>query len=186
MKINAILAATRDGVIGKDNDLIWNISEDLKRFRDLTKGSIVIMGRKTYESIVSRLGKPLPGRVNIVISGSNLHQVSADLKQKQFKDTYVVPSLDEAYRLAECLAPQWLETAWVIGGAQVYIDAFRSGRLNEVYLTEVHNYYEGDAIVDLNVLKKTNWRLTELEMYGDLGYSFKKYINLDLDPYYFK
>ncbi len=63
-----VVAVSKNGVIGKDNKLPWHFSVDLKFFKNLTTGHTVIMGRKTFESIVSRLGKPLPNRTNIVLS----------------------------------------------------------------------------------------------------------------------
>src|SRR6185369_17150407 len=77
-------------VIGSDNDLPWYLPEDLKRFKEITLGKTVVMGRKTYESIVKRLGKPLPGRKNVIIS-----------RQTDFKvpdGVLVFSSLEEAFK----------------------------------------------------------------------------------------
>ena len=68
--LTLIAAVASNGVIGRDNALPWHLPEDLKRFKALTLGHPVLMGRKTFESIVARLGKPLPGRRNLVISHS--------------------------------------------------------------------------------------------------------------------
>ena len=99
--IGAIVAMTCDGVIGVDGKLPWHYSEDLKRFKRLTLGSTIIMGRITWESIGS---KPLPGRHNIVISRQKLEGV----------DCY--PSIEKA--LANCAKP-----IWFIGGGQIYTAA---------------------------------------------------------------
>ena len=66
--LTLVAAVARNGVIGRANDLPWDIPEDRKRFKALTVGKVVLMGRKTYESIYSRLGKPLPNRTNVVVT----------------------------------------------------------------------------------------------------------------------
>src|SRR3954464_10281980 len=79
--VSLLAAVARNGVIGRDNALPWHLPEDLKRFKALTLGHPVIMGRKTFDSIVATLGKPLPGRTSIVISRSFMpdHVTSADV-----------------------------------------------------------------------------------------------------------
>jgi dihydrofolate reductase len=76
-------------VIGSDNDLPWYFPEDLKRFKEITLGKTVVMGRKTFESIVKRLGKPLPGRKNVVISRQENYQVP--------EGTLLFGSLEQAF-----------------------------------------------------------------------------------------
>lgn len=112
-------------VIGKDNDLIWHLPDDLKHFKNLTKGHHVIMGRKTYES----MGKPLPGRTNIVIT-----------RQKDFKATgcILVHTLEEAIRKAEGDSQPF-----VIGGGEIYKQALKYAQTIE--LTIVDAKFDGDT-----------------------------------------
>ncbi|MBY0426037.1 MAG: dihydrofolate reductase, partial [Cytophagales bacterium] len=86
MKLSIIVAVGQKSVIGKDNALLWKLSSDMKLFRNLTMGHPVIMGRKTFESI----GKPLPGRLNIVISRQKL----------VIEGVVIAPSLDKAVKMA--------------------------------------------------------------------------------------
>lgn len=112
-------------VIGKDNDLIWHLSDDLKHFKNLTKGHHVIMGRKTFES----MGRPLPGRTNIVIT-----------RQKDYKapGCILVHTLEEAIRKAEGDSQPF-----VIGGGEIYKHALDYAQTIE--LTEVDGEFEGDT-----------------------------------------
>src|SRR3989344_5094956 len=98
------VAIAKNWVIGGDNDLPWYLPEDLKHFKKLTLGKTVLMGRKTYESIVNRLGKPLPGRKNVVISRQ------ADYKVPD--GVLVFQSLDEALKVLSA------EDIYVIGGGE--------------------------------------------------------------------
>ncbi|MFR9619589.1 MAG: dihydrofolate reductase [Rikenellaceae bacterium] len=122
--VSVIVAVAANGVIGGDNRLLWHISEDLKHFKEVTFGSPVIMGRKTYES----LGRPLPGRDNVVITRSDL----------QLEGCRVVHSLEEALELYSDDVE-----AFVIGGAQIYGEAMRVA--DRFYLTRVERDYEGDT-----------------------------------------
>lgn len=122
-----IVARSRNGVIGKENKLLWHISEDLKRFKSLTLGHPIIMGRKTYESI----GRPLPERQNIIIT-----------RNKEFlaPDCVVVGSLEEALEIA---SEKDKEEIFIIGGAEIYKQAFPL--TDRLYITEVNLEVEGDA-----------------------------------------
>jgi dihydrofolate reductase len=129
----AIVAAVADnGVIGRDNRLIWRLKTDLRRFRDLTWGKPMIMGRKTFESI----GKPLPGRRTIVLT-----------RDRGFAEAGVeaVHSWDEAVARAGALACETgAEEIAVIGGAEIYALALPHTR--RLYLTLVHATPQGDAV----------------------------------------
>jgi dihydrofolate reductase len=129
--ISLIIAVAENNAIGKDNALIWRLSDDLKNFKRLTTGHSVIMGRKTYESI----GKPLPNRSNIVVSRSE------DL---QIEGCHVVHSLEAAFELAAELEGD--EEIFVIGGANIYEQALP--HINKVYLTRVYTKPEADAFFD--------------------------------------
>lgn len=119
-------------VIGLDNRLPWSIPEDMKRFRLLTLGHPIVMGRKTYESI----GRPLPGRDNIVISRRS---------ELSIIGTTVTSTLDRAFEVAEKAAEQRLDCTeiFVIGGGEIYRQALPLA--DQIYLTRVHQVIEGDA-----------------------------------------
>ncbi len=131
MKLSMIVAVAENGVIGRNNALPWYLPNDLKYFKQTTMGKPVIMGRKTYESI----GKPLPGRTNIVITRQ------ADYQPEGVK---VVNSVEAARELAEsvCLI-DGQEEAMIMGGAEIY--ALALPHTDRLYLTEVHADVEGDA-----------------------------------------
>jgi len=125
MPISIIVAASQNNVIGKDNQLIWRLSADLKRFKALTTGHHIIMGRKTFDSI----GKPLPNRTSIIITRQ------ADYKAE---GCIVVNSLEEA--LAKVPADQ---EAFIIGGGTIYKEAM--DKADQLYLTLVHGKFDGDT-----------------------------------------
>lgn len=126
-KINAVYAVSENGVIGNRNELPWHLPDDFRYFKTLTSGKPVIMGRKTSQS----LGKPLKGRRNIVISRQ------PDFAPEGFE---VAHSLEAA--LALCAQDPEIS---VIGGADVYRQAFAAGIITHVYETLVHADVEGDA-----------------------------------------
>ncbi|MCF8460139.1 MAG: dihydrofolate reductase [Flavobacteriales bacterium] len=122
--ISIIVAADENNVIGKDNDLIWHLPDDLKFFKQKTSGHAIIMGRKTYESV----GRPLPNRTNIIITrDSNFKAEGCE----------IVNSLEEALALAKND-----NEAFIVGGEQIYRLAL--DLVDRVYLTRVHHSFEGD------------------------------------------
>jgi dihydrofolate reductase len=130
MKVSAIVAVSANNVIGKDNDLIWRLSEDLKRFKRITSGHSIIMGRLNYESI----GRPLPNRTNIIITRQTDYQVEGCV---------VVNSVEEALNVAR---ENGDDEAFIIGGAQIYRLAMPL--VEKIYLTEVHQEFDGDVFFD--------------------------------------
>lgn len=132
MLISAIVAMSKNRVIGLDNKLPWHLSADLKRFRKLTMGHPIIMGRKTFESI----GKPLPGRRNIVITRQTAYHPSG---------IEVSRSLEEAVRICQSGSDQEMkrDEIFIIGGAEIYKLAFSV--LNRLYVTFIQKEFEGDA-----------------------------------------
>lgn len=120
-----IVAVAQNGVIGGGNQLLWHISEDLQRFKRITSGHPVIMGRKTFES----LGRPLPNRHNVVIT-----------RQKDYapEGVTVVGSLEEALAL---FPPD--EEVFITGGGEIYRQAMPAA--DKLYITIVHRAYEGDT-----------------------------------------
>ncbi|WP_288131514.1 dihydrofolate reductase [Microbulbifer sp.] len=126
-----IVAAARNGAIGRENTLPWKISGDLQFFKRTTLGKPIVMGRKTFESI----GRPLPGRRNIVITRNPAWQAEG---------VDVVGSLDRALELAaEEAIKVGADEIMVIGGAQIYNQAMPLAR--RLYVTEVEAEIEGDA-----------------------------------------
>jgi dihydrofolate reductase len=126
MIISLIAALSENRVIGREQGLPWHIPTDLKRFRKITSGHPVVMGRKTFDSV----GKPLPNRINVVIS-RNLNL--------QIAGVQVVASLDDALRLFENTD----EEVFVLGGGEIFNQAI--GRADRLYLTKIHRAFDGDT-----------------------------------------
>ncbi len=123
--ISHIVNVSENGVIGKDNDLLWRLPADLKRFKEITIGHPMIMGRKTYMSI----GRPLPGRTSIVITHNR------DLK---IDGAIVVHTMEEALKKAKEIDE---EEIFIIGGGQIFKETFDI--VDKIYLTLVHTKAEG-------------------------------------------
>jgi dihydrofolate reductase len=136
MSISLILAAAQNGVIGFNNHLPWRLPADLAYFKRLTQGHVVLMGRKTYESI----GKPLPNRTNIIMT-----------RQANFQTEgcQVVHTLNQA--LALCPP---LDENFVIGGANIYYQVLPYA--DKIYLTLIHADFAGDAF--LFYINPATWR----------------------------
>lgn len=148
MGICSLIAAVADnGVIGKDNDLIWYIPEDLKYFKDTTSGKPVVMGRKTFESIVDRIGKPLPRRHNVIITRQTDYDgLGAD----------VVSDVNSGIFTAKQHADGEF---FILGGAQIYAETI--DLCDRLYITEVHQDYEGDS--HFPAIDKDIWQETSRE-----------------------
>ena len=141
-KISIVVAIALNRVIGNNGELPWHLPADLKHFKSLTTGHPVIMGRKTFESILKQLGKPLPDRLNIVITENRGYTAS---------DCYTVHSFREAYNLAVNLTASEKEI-FVIGGEKIYRLALPHA--NKIYLTLVEVHPEGDAFFpEINLQK---------------------------------
>ena len=130
MTLSLIVAASTNNAIGKNNQLLWHLSTDLKFFKNTTWAMPVIMGRKTFEAIGS---KPLPGRTNIIISRSRQPESS-------FSNVLFALSLDEAIQLARQTNAKEI---FIAGGAQIYELAMPLA--NRIYMTRVHAHFEADA-----------------------------------------
>jgi dihydrofolate reductase len=135
VRVSMIVAATRDEVIGRAGDLPWHLPDDLRRFKALTSGHAVVVGRKTHESIVKRLGKPLPGRISVVVT----REVRPGKGPVIYQPT-VAAALSVA-RAIEAFAGR--DEVFVIGGAQVYMAALPE--VDRVYLTRVESTVDGDT-----------------------------------------
>ena len=139
--VSIIVAVAQNNVIGRDNQLIWHITEDLQYFKKVTSGHAVIMGRKTFESI----GRPLPKRTNIIITQNR--DFTAD-------GCIVVHSLKESLEKAK----ETGETeVFIIGGGSIYKEALPF--TDKVYLTRIHKDYEGDTYFP--ELKPSEWQEIE-------------------------
>ena len=121
--IKIIVATSKNRVIGDSNSLIWHLPADLKRFKELTTGNPIVMGRKTYESI----GRPLPNRRNIIIT----RDVKYDVEGCE-----VVNSLEEALMICN-------NNCFIIGGGEIYKQSMSIA--DQIYLTLVHEDFEGDT-----------------------------------------
>lgn len=153
MNLAIIVAAAKNGVIGKNNQLPWHLPQDLKYFKAVTLGKPVIMGRKTFESI----GRPLPGRTNIVVTRDKLWCPHSEI--------VVVHSLEQAIsRAADVIAASatTMDEAMIIGGAEIYRTALPLA--NKIYLTEIDAEPDGDAF--FSPLDGRIWEL-ESSMTGD-------------------
>jgi len=139
-KFSIIVAVAENGVIGSGNQLPWRLPDDLKRFKALSMGKPLILGRKTFDSI----GRPLPGRLNIVLSRQ------ADL---QIPGCRVVSSVDEAVGVAVEADPDVAEIV-IVGGAEIYRQVLP--RVQLIHLTRVHANVEGDAVFP--ELQERQWR----------------------------
>ena len=155
-KISIIVAMATNRVIGIKNNLPWHISDDLKRFKQLTTGHTIIMGRKTYESI----GKALPNRTNIVVSRQkNLH----------YPDVIVCDSIQDAI-----IQVDDKHDIFIIGGAQIYEQALPFA--NFMYVTHVDSEIQGDVFFP--EYNEKQWKIISTESRqteGGLRYRFVDY-----------
>ncbi len=164
MKLSVIVAMAENGVIGRDGELPWHLSADLRRFKRLTMGHAILMGRRTWESI----GRSLPGRTSIVISRQADYQ-TGDAK------TLVAANLDDAWQIAsrtDCEQDQ----LFLIGGGAIYEMALP--RADRLYLTRVHAAVEGE--VSFPAVAWHEWQLKEQSHHvadplNDFPYTFEMY-----------
>lgn len=158
--ISIIAAIGNNNELGKDNDLIWHLPADLKRFKKITTGHTIIMGRNTFESI----GKPLPNRRSVIITrNKEYHQEGCE----------VVHSLEEALGLIE-----QEEKAFIIGGAQIYKEALNKDMADELEITKVHQDFDAD--VYFPEINTKYWKIVFNEEHtpdekNKFNYSFLKY-----------
>ena len=156
--ISLIVAMTENDVIGRGGDMPWRMSDDLRRFKKITMGHHILMGRKTYESI----GRPLPGRTSVVISRTANYDE---------ENVLVARSLEEAFSLAEDDSE-----IFVTGGAQVF--ALALPQVQRIYLTRIHCTLEGDTFfpkVDLRQWNTVSSESHTADERNDFDYSFEIY-----------
>lgn len=153
--LSIIAAVAEDNVIGIKNGLPWNLPEDLKRFKEITMGKPVLMGRNTFLSIMDILKKPFPGRVNVVISNNPEDKVP--------KGVLLYSDLEQALKdLAD-------KDVYVVGGAMIYKQLIN--RVDKLYITHIAKKYEGDVYfpeIDSKIWKKVKEEPHE-------GFSFVDY-----------
>ncbi|MGA9638396.1 dihydrofolate reductase [Flavobacterium sp.] len=163
--ITMIAAAAENNALGKNNELVWHLPNDFKRFKSLTTGHHIIMGRKTFESFP----KPLPNRTHIVIS-----------RQDDYKPEgcIVVNSINEALRIS----PKDEDT-FIIGGGEIYKLALPYS--NKIELTRVHHTFEADAFFP--EIDEDEWKLSESEFHSKddkhlFDYTYQTYIKKTKAP----
>ncbi len=164
MIISAIVAATRNWVIGKDNEIPWYLPSDLKYFKKTTLDHHIIMGRKNYESI----GRPLPKRVNIVVTRKKGYEAPGCV---------VVHSIEDALKVAR----DNKETeAFICGGGEIYKQTMDI--IDRLYFTEIEATVEGDIFFP--EFSEDDWELVSIERNqaddrNEYGYNFKVYERVD-------
>ncbi|MEK7635703.1 MAG: dihydrofolate reductase [Patescibacteria group bacterium] len=144
-ELSIVVAINQNGVIGCKGEIPWYLPSDLKRFADLTSGHPVIMGRKTYESVIERLGHPLKNRTNIILTNNGDFKIAESCK--------IVSSFEEAIEVAEKEVGS--EEIFIIGGAEIYKLALP--RSTKMYITKVNSECDGDVFFpDYN---RKEWKL---------------------------
>ena len=139
---------TKDRVIGKNNSLPWHIPEEFQHFKDTTKNSVVIMGRKTYVSIPDKF-RPLPGRHNLIISKSFVSEENINIHS----------SIEEAIVKAK----NYNRPFFIIGGTSIYTQALEKGLVDRMYISYIKKDYDGDA--HFPNFNKEYWEIEKTEDY---------------------
>ena len=156
--ITIIAAIAKNNALGKDNELIWYLPADLKRFKKTTTGHHIIMGRNTFESI----GKPLPNRTTVIISRNPYYKAEGCV---------VVHSLEKALEVAKKD-----ERPFIIGGAQIYEQAISIA--DKLDITEVHHSFDADVFfpeIDKNIWKESSREFFKADEKNKYDYSFITY-----------
>lgn len=161
MTISLIVAAAENNAIGKDNQLLWHLPNDLKFFKNTTWGMPVIMGRKTFEAV----NKPLPGRINIVIT-----------RQADWKADNVITATDLNDALQKAKATNCNEI-FVIGGGEIYKQSMDIA--DKIYITRVHATLAGDTFFP--AIDESMWDQTSLQEFAadekhQYAYSFQTWV----------
>ena len=159
-KISIIVAIASNYAIGKDNDLLWHISKDLKRFKDITKGHYIIMGKRTYYSLPKR---PLPNRTSLIIT---------DVENEVIDNCLMAYSIEDAISKMDSKNENF-----VIGGGSIY-NQFMS-HADKLYITRVHKDFEADTFFP--EISEQEWELVAKEdviddPQNDFTYSFETYM----------
>lgn len=158
--LSIIVAKARNNIIGKDNHLVWNLPADSKRFKELTEGHTIIMGRKTFES----LGKVLPNRKHIVFTQNPDFKVNDE-------NVEIVHSLLQIQEYMECD-----EECFIIGGATIY--NFLMPYVEKMYVTQINKDFEGDSFfprIDEEKWKEVSREKGQQDEENNLDYDFVIY-----------
>jgi dihydrofolate reductase len=169
MRISIIVAASENGVIGRANSIPWHLPDDLKFFRKKTEGHPVIMGRKSFESIVAALGKPLPNRKNIIVTRESSYEAAG---------CKVASSLEEAIMYGH--EDNDKEEIFIIGGGEIYRQAM--DLCNCIYLTRLDAWIAGDITfpeVDLDVWEEVDKEEHSADNKHKFGFTFLTYKRKD-------
>lgn len=177
--ISSIVAVAKNNAIGKNNGMIWHLPEDLKHFKKTTLGKPILMGRKSYES----LGKPLPGRPNIVVSRSykNLPlnnptsifkdmEVDESIASKINEGPFLFATIDEGIAAAKGMASKMnVDEIFITGGGEIYKQTLPI--TERLYLTRIERNYDGDTFFpELNM---SEWRIISEDRHaGDPPFTF--------------
>lgn len=157
-KVVVVVAIGKNRAIGKEGKLLWHIPDDLKRFKELTLGHPIIMGRKTFESIVSYIGKPLPGRANIVVTRD---------PEWKYEGVTVTRSLEDALMVARSLNPVEIHIG---GGAQLYEQALPY--VDRLCLTLIDDEKDADTFFPAYETEFTKQTFREDREHEGLKYSW--------------
>lgn len=159
--ITIIAAIGSRNELGKDNDLIWHLPADLKRFKEVTSGNYIIMGRNTYESI----GRPLPNRTTVIITRNTSYRQDGCL---------VVHSIEEALDVSKNE-----DQIFIIGGAKIYEQCIEKDLVDRLDITKVHEQFEADVFfpeIDLNKWEINSREDHKADEKNEFDYSFISYI----------
>lgn len=161
-RINIIVAVTNNNVIGKGNDMPWHLPSDLKRFKQITEGSCVVMGRKCWESIPEKF-RPLPKRVNVVITRNEAFEA---------KGAATLSDLDKVLTQLRDNGDE--DEVFVIGGSEIYKQAFKYA--TRLFLTRILAEIDGDVF--LEGLNPDEWEYvegSEIQKENNLSFKFEEY-----------
>ena len=158
--ITIIAAIANNNALGKDNDLIWHLPADLKRFKKVTSGHHILMGRNTFESI----GKPLPNRTTVIITRNSDYKAEGCI---------VVDSIEKAIDVAK-----EDEQIFIIGGAQIYKQTIASNLVDQLDITKVHHAFDADVFfpeIDTAIWKEVSREGFVADEKNKYDYSFIRY-----------
>ena len=151
--IALIAVVARNGAIGRDNGLLWHLPEDLRHFRETTRGKAVIMGRRTWESLPEAF-RPLPGRRNVVLTRDRAFVAGGEIVVHTLADALAAAAPEKVGSDEETAASAAADEVFVIGGAELYRQALPLAQ--RLYLTEVAADADGDAFFP--ALDPSEWR----------------------------
>jgi dihydrofolate reductase len=141
MIVSLIVAVSENGVIGKNNDLIWHLPKDMKYFKEKTLGHHIIMGRKNFESIPHKF-RPLRNRVNIIVTRNRDYTA---------KDCIIATSIESAIDYSKSNKE---DEVFIIGGGEIYKQSIQKNLVDKIYLTRVHADFDGDTFFET---PSSNW-----------------------------